>query len=130
MYSWDFVCLPGPPDPAPRVALSNDGGCYLASCLSDTGGKLYLVEKVSLTPKTGLPACLLKGICSLFVFRDVAQASGEVLNTYTGHVNESFHVGSCFTNTDAFVASGGENGLITFWGLVDVRATDVNHFLR
>jgi hypothetical protein len=58
------------------------------------------------------------------------QATGEVLNSYTGHANDSYTVGSCFTNTDAFVASGGEDGIISFWGLVDVRDSAVVRFVQ
>ena len=80
------------PGPVGSIALSNDGNCVLASCLCGDAGRLTLLEK----------------------------ASGEVLNSYVGHVNVSYHVGSCFTNTDAYVASGSEDGRIVFWDLVEV----------
>jgi mitogen-activated protein kinase organizer 1 len=83
------------------VALSNDGNCVLASCLSGHG-RLTLLEK----------------------------ASGEVLNSYVGHTNTSYQVGSCFTNTDAYVASGSEDGTIVFWDLVEVRAPARPHTPR
>ncbi len=78
------------------IALSNDSNCLLASCLAGTG-RLTLLEK----------------------------ASGEVLNSYVGHTNSSYHVGSCFTNTDAHVVSGSEDGHIVFWDLVEVCISGV-----
>ncbi len=80
-----------------HVSLSNDGGCLLASSLVGDG-RLFLLEK----------------------------ASGELLNSYVGHKNESYHIGSCFSNTDAYVASGSEDGSIVFWDLVEVRSVSIN----
>ena len=47
------------------------------------------------------------------------KTEGQLLNTYRGHTNESYHVGSCFSSSDAHVCTGGENGSITFYDLVE-----------
>lgn len=47
--------------------------------------------------------------------------SGDLLATYRGHSNTSYHINACFTKADAYVCSGGEDGVITFWELVEAR---------
>jgi mitogen-activated protein kinase organizer 1 len=47
------------------------------------------------------------------------RASGEMLNEYTGHKNTEFKVQACFSNTDAHVVSGSEDGRVVFWDLVE-----------
>ena len=40
---------------------------------------------------------------------------------YTSHCNSEYKIDSCFTNDDAFVMSGSENGKIYCWDLVEVH---------
>jgi mitogen-activated protein kinase organizer 1 len=47
------------------------------------------------------------------------RGSGDVLNEYAGHRNSEFKIQSCFSNTDAHVVSGSEDGKIVFWDLVE-----------
>ena len=47
------------------------------------------------------------------------RSSGEMLNEYTSHKNEQYQIGSCFSNDDAFVASGSEDGILRFWKIED-----------
>lgn len=49
--------------------------------------------------------------------------TGELLNQYTSHCNSEYKLDSCFTNDDAFVMSGSENGKIYFWDLVEATVT-------
>ena len=49
------------------------------------------------------------------------KGSGHVLNQYTGHQNSQYQIGAAFTNTDAHVLSGSEDGEILFWDLVDAK---------
>eukprot|EP01104_Vermistella_antarctica_P014135 TRINITY_DN4403_c0_g3_i1.p1 TRINITY_DN4403_c0_g3~~TRINITY_DN4403_c0_g3_i1.p1 ORF type:complete len:321 (-),score=58.93 TRINITY_DN4403_c0_g3_i1:76-1038(-) len=47
--------------------------------------------------------------------------TGELLNTYKGHRNHVYTLGSCFSNDDAFVISGSEDHSIHCWELVDAK---------
>eukprot|EP00850_Spirogloea_muscicola_P008092 SM000042S15359 [mRNA] locus=s42:552851:555388:- [translate_table: standard] len=69
--------------------------------------------------------CVLAG-CLDSTVRLLDKASGELLNEYKGHVNESYKLDSCLSNTDAHVISGSEDGRICFWDLVDARMTSIN----
>ena len=81
------------PDSIISVSLSHDGNCLLAGCLAGkASARLVLLEK----------------------------ATGELLNEYRGHDNESYAVDSTFANTDAYLASGSESGTVHFWDLVEV----------
>jgi mitogen-activated protein kinase organizer 1 len=42
------------------------------------------------------------------------------LKRYKGHKNKEFKILSTFSNDDAFVVSGSEDGDIWFWGLEEV----------
>jgi len=42
---------------------------------------------------------------------------GTMYQEYKGHVNEGYPVKSCFTNTDAYVVSGSEDGKLFWWSL-------------
>eukprot|EP00850_Spirogloea_muscicola_P007667 SM000039S14497 [mRNA] locus=s39:391996:394293:- [translate_table: standard] len=68
--------------------------------------------------------CVLAGYLDSTV-RLLDKASGELLNEYKGHVNESYKLDSCLSNTDAHVISGSEDGRICFWDLVDARMTSI-----
>ena len=48
---------------------------------------------------------------------------------YTSHCNSEYKIDSCFTNDDAFVMSGSENGKIYFWDLVEVH-THTHAYLK
>ncbi|CAM9834538.1 unnamed protein product [Chrysoparadoxa australica] len=78
--------------PVTWVSISNDGNCVLASCLSEH-------------------ACL----------RLLEKHTGTALNHYTGHTNSMYGVESCFSNDDACVMSGSEDGSIRIWDLVDAK---------
>jgi len=46
--------------------------------------------------------------------------SGDALNEYRGHKNETYQVDCTFTHTDAYIAAASEDGTIAFWDLVEV----------
>ena len=43
--------------------------------------------------------------------------NGSLYHTLTGHINDGFPVRSTFTNTDAYVVSGDEQGKLFWWGV-------------
>eukprot|EP00808_Paulinella_micropora_P029214 g48462.t1 len=47
--------------------------------------------------------------------------TGELLNSYKGHLNKTYKVEAVLTKNDSHVVSGSENGDIYFWSLVDAR---------
>lgn len=47
--------------------------------------------------------------------------SGELLNTFKGHANKDFPIGSLTTNTDAHVISGSEDNDIVIWDMIDTK---------
>jgi mitogen-activated protein kinase organizer 1 len=47
------------------------------------------------------------------------KATGELLNEYTGHMNRSYKIESCFNNDDCYIVSGSEDHVIYFWNLVE-----------
>lgn len=49
------------------------------------------------------------------------RSSGELLSEYCSHVNTQYQIGSCFSNDDAYVISGSEDGVIRCWELVEAR---------
>jgi mitogen-activated protein kinase organizer 1 len=51
----------------------------------------------------------------------VERSSGDLLNTYKGHVNEVGKVDACFSHDDANVAIGSEDGDVVVWDLVDAE---------
>eukprot|EP00243_Klebsormidium_subtile_P007971 TRINITY_DN3631_c0_g1_i2.p1 TRINITY_DN3631_c0_g1~~TRINITY_DN3631_c0_g1_i2.p1 ORF type:complete len:158 (-),score=15.98 TRINITY_DN3631_c0_g1_i2:64-537(-) len=62
--------------------------------------------------------CILAG-CLDSTLRLIDRASGDVLNEYRGHTNKSYKLGSCFSNDDAVVLSGSEDGQVFCWDLVE-----------
>ena len=87
--------------PVTSASLSNDGNCLLASCLG-LGGAVVLIEK----------------------------ATGEKLNTYTGHAHKQYGLQSCLTHDDASVASGSEDGKVYVWDLVTGDQAKLNGHTR
>ncbi|GAQ92128.1 hypothetical protein KFL_009280040 [Klebsormidium nitens] len=59
-----------------------------------------------------MPRCCLNLENTL---RVIDRTSGDVLNEYRGHVNKSYKVGNCFSNDDAHVLSGSEDGQVFAW---------------
>uniref|UniRef100_A0A7S1TFP0 Anaphase-promoting complex subunit 4 WD40 domain-containing protein n=1 Tax=Compsopogon caeruleus TaxID=31354 RepID=A0A7S1TFP0_9RHOD len=55
--------------------------------------------------------------------RMVERSSGDILSTYSGHVNESFLVRCAFTFDDAFVVCGSEDGKVYCWDLENATET-------
>jgi mitogen-activated protein kinase organizer 1 len=47
-------------------------------------------------------------------------ASGKMLNEFTGHHNDSYRCRACFDQAEASVICGDENGKIWAWDLLDV----------
>ena len=47
--------------------------------------------------------------------------SGEMLNEYTGHVNNSYKVASCVSSADTHILAGSEDGKVYIWDLIGVR---------
>ncbi|KAJ7287919.1 hypothetical protein O6H91_11G021900 [Diphasiastrum complanatum] len=62
--------------------------------------------------------CILAG-CLDSTLRLLDRDTGELLQDYKGHVNKSYKTDSCFSNTDAHVISGSEDGNVVCWDLVD-----------
>lgn len=46
--------------------------------------------------------------------------NGTVLNTFKGHVNDSYRTRACFGHGEATVIAGDENGQVWCWDLVTV----------
>jgi len=64
--------------------------------------------------------CLLLG-CLDSKIRLFDKASGEMLNSFKGHVNKDFPIGSLTTNTDAHVISGSEDNDVVIWDMIDAK---------
>jgi WD40 repeat protein len=47
-------------------------------------------------------------------------ATGQVLNTFKGHLNSSYRCRSCFTHDESTVICGDENGTLWKWDIVEV----------
>jgi mitogen-activated protein kinase organizer 1 len=62
--------------------------------------------------------CILAS-CLDSTLRLVDRSAGELLQEYKGHKCKSFKMDCCLTNSDAYVASGSEDGFVYFWDLVD-----------
>jgi mitogen-activated protein kinase organizer 1 len=78
-------------EPVTSISVSNDGNCLLASCLGS--GTIRMLER----------------------------QSGVQLNAFRGHLNASYPLQSCFSNTDAQVLSGSEDGSVVVWDLMDAK---------
>ena len=65
--------------------------------------------------------CILVGTLDSTV-RLVDRDSGNLLSSYSGHVNTKYKLDSRLSNTDAYVVSGSEDGTIHFWELVQVSS--------
>ncbi|KAH3764616.1 mitogen-activated protein kinase organizer 1 [Pelomyxa schiedti] len=66
--------------------------------------------------------CIL-AVCLDNTIRLIDRASGELLNEYTGHVNSNYKLSGCFSNTDAQVVCGSEDGKIFIWDLVSATVS-------
>jgi mitogen-activated protein kinase organizer 1 len=69
--------------------------------------------------------CLLLS-CLDSVLRLMDVGTGQLLNEYVGAPAKSFRMSACFERSDALVTSGGEDGLIRAWDLVEGK--QVAHF--
>uniref|UniRef100_A0A0G4FJC4 Uncharacterized protein n=1 Tax=Chromera velia CCMP2878 TaxID=1169474 RepID=A0A0G4FJC4_9ALVE len=72
------------------LSISRDERCLLAF-LTGRGGAVCLIER----------------------------GAGDVLQTYTGHQNESYRLQGSFDSSDSFVVSGSEDGRICVWKVED-----------
>jgi len=64
--------------------------------------------------------CVLLG-CLDNKIRLFDKNNGEMLNSFKGHVNKDFPIGSLTSNTDTHVISGSEDNDIVIWDLVDAK---------
>lgn len=55
--------------------------------------------------------------CLDSTIRLIDKDDGSIYTEYTGHKNNEFKIESVFSNDDAYVVSGSEDGYIYFWGL-------------
>lgn len=55
------------------------------------------------------------------------RATGELLNTYKGHVHQDYALGSCLSNSDAYVIGGSEDKIIRVWTLVEGTVANELH---
>ncbi|CAM6099202.1 unnamed protein product [Calypogeia fissa] len=62
--------------------------------------------------------CTLAG-CLDSTLRLLDRETGDELQQYRGHTNQSYKMDSCLTSSDAHIVSGSEDGRIYFWDLVD-----------
>ncbi|KAJ3223925.1 Eukaryotic translation initiation factor 5A [Clydaea vesicula] len=53
--------------------------------------------------------------------------SGEVLNSYSGHINGSYKISSCLNSADSHVISGSEDGSIFVWDLAEGNLIESFH---
>lgn len=53
--------------------------------------------------------------------RLIYKSTGDILNDYSGHKNETLQIDSCFSYNDAVVVSGSEDNNILFWDLVEAK---------
>lgn len=51
--------------------------------------------------------------------------TGELLNSYKGHINSGLQVGHCISNDDAYVISGSEDGSLYIWELMEANTVEV-----
>ena len=88
--------------PVVSLAVTRDDNCMLAGLF--------------------IPSCVLHGEgrhrCLDGVLRLFEKQTGGMLASYKGHSNTNHKVESMFTNTDAHVIAGSEDGSIYFWELV------------
>jgi mitogen-activated protein kinase organizer 1 len=49
----------------------------------------------------------------------IERMTGTLLKTYHGHLHDQYGLESCFTHTDAHVASASEKGVVVIWDLVE-----------
>jgi mitogen-activated protein kinase organizer 1 len=55
------------------------------------------------------------------------RATGELLNSYSGHINSNLQVGHCISNDDSYVISGSEDGSIHIWDLMEAKRVELLH---
>lgn len=85
-----------------------------------------LVHPVTCVRFTHDGNCLL-ATCMDNTVRLLDKSNGELLNSYTGHKNDSYKVESSMTRGDAYVACGSEDGRILFWDLVSGKLAHTLH---
>jgi len=75
--------------PLGSICKSRDNQTLLVSCVDSDKPRLKLVER----------------------------SSGKVVQQFSGHVNETVSLSSCFNHENTLVASGSEDGKIRFWNV-------------
>eukprot|EP01095_Lingulamoeba_sp_RSL-Kostka_P006794 TRINITY_DN2150_c0_g1_i1.p1 TRINITY_DN2150_c0_g1~~TRINITY_DN2150_c0_g1_i1.p1 ORF type:complete len:304 (-),score=51.23 TRINITY_DN2150_c0_g1_i1:237-1148(-) len=94
-------------------------GCL--RCYDIRKGKLktdYLHQPISSISLSRDGNCILT-TCLDQTLRLLDKHSGELLNEYSGHVNEDYKLNSCLNFDDSYVISGSEDGYIYYWDLVE-----------
>ncbi len=56
------------------------------------------------------------------------RSNGKLLGTYTGHVQQHYKTISCFSNDDALVLSGSEDGKVVVWDILEVIYVRISIF--
>ena len=80
----------------------------------------YLGASVTSVSISNDKKCFLAS-CMENAARLMDRTTGEMLNEYCGHRHENYSLQSCFSNDDAFVLSGSEDGLVYIWDLVEAK---------
>jgi mitogen-activated protein kinase organizer 1 len=52
------------------------------------------------------------------------RVTGELLNSYSGHINSQLQVGHCITNDDSYVITGSEDGSIFIYDLMETKIVE------
>ena len=92
----------------------------VGACFTDDFGSEKAVTSVSFSGDGGcaLVGALGNRLCALDT------EDGSVLAEYKGRVSRTQKIDSRFTHDDAFVVSGGEDGAVTIWDLVDAKLVE------
>lgn len=83
--------------------------------VADPLGEAVTSVKFSADGKCYIASCLDSSI------RLIDRSDGSTLNSFTGHTNKEYHVASTFSNSDAHILSGSEDGLVYVWDFVSAK---------
>jgi len=87
----------------------------LGQLTTDTLGQPIASINLSHDGNCILASCLDNAV------RLIDKREGELLNTYTGHCNSEYKIDSIFSNDDAFIFSGSEDGMVYVWDLLEAK---------